>query len=268
MAGTGFFLYLCNCFSIKGVETQVSFVSVTLFTRDNAIDYMRPNIQRFILTTIIGGAVVLLPIFILIWLVKLILQFAENILQPLSTIIDPNGRLPEFFIDFMALCIIIGICFVVGIAVRTRGGKSIFRHIEVQWLEKLPAYSTIREIVQQFTGAKQAPFKTVVTVDVFNTGTRMTGFVTDKPENGLYTVFVPTAPNPTNGFIFHVAKEQLEFTNAKTEDAMRVVIGMGVGSSQLINKEVAQSIRESAEETHQESSDIKPDLPDPAIPGE
>jgi uncharacterized membrane protein len=61
----------------------------------------------------------------------------------------------------------------------------------------------------------------------------MTGFVTEEVGNDLYTVFVPTAPNPTNGFVFHIPASRLQFVEVKTESAMRTVVGMGTGSSCL-----------------------------------
>ena len=70
-------------------------------------------------------------------------------------------------------------------------------------------------------------------VKVFTSDTLMTGFVTEILNEDLYTVFVPTGPNPTNGFIFHVKKDQLVFVDTKPEDAMRTIIGVGTGSGIL-----------------------------------
>lgn len=63
----------------------------------------------------------------------------------------------------------------------------------------------------------------------------MTGFVTDELPNGKLTIFVPTGPNPTNGFIFHVDEDQVEYLDTNTEDAMRSIIGVGVGSADALN---------------------------------
>ncbi|MBT8219547.1 MAG: DUF502 domain-containing protein, partial [Bacteroidia bacterium] len=120
------------------------------------------------------------------------------------------------------------VCFSVGVIVQTQLGKSIFAWVEKEWLLKLPFYKAIKETVQQFSGSKDMPFSKVVLVDVFNTGTRMTGFVTDKLDSGDVTVFVPTGPNPTNGFIFHLKPDQIQELDSSTEEAMRSVIGIGV----------------------------------------
>ncbi|MBK8503269.1 MAG: DUF502 domain-containing protein [Saprospiraceae bacterium] len=89
--------------------------------------------------------------------------------------------------------------------------------------------------MQQFTGAKKMPFSDVVLVDVFSNGTRMTGFITDEHSSGNFTVFVPTGPNPTNGFIFHLKAEQVErLADVKTDDALRSIIAVRVGSAGIM----------------------------------
>jgi uncharacterized membrane protein len=70
-------------------------------------------------------------------------------------------------------------------------------------------------------------------VDLYSNATRATGFVTDKLENGYLTVFIPTGPNPTNGMIYHVLPEQVEYIDVKVEDAMRTVIGVGAGTNKI-----------------------------------
>jgi len=135
----------------------------------------------------------------------------------------------------IAFVLVILLFFFLGLFVRTRIGKNIFDGFERKYLVKLPLYSVIKKTVQQFSGVEKMPFSEVVLVDAYGSGVLMTGFLTDSnPEQGIYTVFVPTAPNPTNGFIFHVQEHQIIHTpNIKTEDAMRTIIGMGVGSEKV-----------------------------------
>ena len=77
------------------------------------------------------------------------------------------------------------------------------------------------------------PFKKVVLVDPFNTGAKMTGFITDETD-GIYTVFVPTAPNPTNGFVFHMPVDQVELLQVDTDRALRSIVAIGVGSNEIL----------------------------------
>lgn len=194
------------------------------------------RLKHFLLTTLIGGVTVILPIVIFAWVIKIVVQLVGAVIAPLSSLTMFNALdISPLVIDLLAIAIIIFACFATGLFVRTRVGNTIYRYIEKQWLERLPVYSSIRDIVQQFTGKKRTAFQQVVLVTPYRSDTQMTGFVTDQ-DGDDFTVFVPTAPNPTNGFVFHMKRAQLTFLDVKTEEAMRTVVGMGAGSQILIKE--------------------------------
>ncbi len=195
------------------------------------------RIRFFLINTLIGGFLVLLPLVIFALLIQLIFNLVKNLLAPISNLLQSELELqmPDYVFSLIAFVVVIVICFLIGLFIRTQVGKNSFAYLERTYLLRLPLYGTIKETVQQFTGAKKMPFSEVVSVDVFSNGTRMTGFITDEHESGNFTVFVPTGPNPTNGFIFHVTKEQItRLEDVKTDDAMRSIIAVGVGSKKIM----------------------------------
>jgi uncharacterized membrane protein len=195
---------------------------------------MMDRLKNFLLTTLIGGITVILPIVIFLWVIKIIVQLVGAVIAPLSSLpIFESLDIPHIVIDLLAIAVIVFACFATGLFVRTRFGNAIYHYIEKHWLERLPIYSSIRDIVQQFTGKKRTAFQQVVILSPYGANTKMTGFVTDE-DGDDFTVFVPTAPNPTNGFVFHMKRDQLTFIDVKTEEAMRTVVGMGAGSQSLI----------------------------------
>lgn len=198
------------------------------------------RIKNFFITTLIGGLVIILPVAIFIVIINLFIRFVNNLLRPLANLINGNQMMSELVVNLVALAIVITFCFFVGLFIRTRAGKNIWAYIESSTLSKLPFYNGIKTTVQQFTGAKKMPFKEVVMVDPFSNGTKMTGFVTDEHKNGTITVFVPTAPNPTNGFIFHMEPEFVEHIDAEPEEALRSIIGIGVGSSEVLDMDTKE----------------------------
>ncbi len=195
--------------------------------------FITRRIRNFLVTTMIGGLVVILPLAILFLLFRFLFRLVDSFLEPLASFIGLNIELNPTLIEILTFLATIVLLFLIGLFVQTRIGNNLFKWFENKWLSKIPFYSTIRETVQQFTGNKKAPFKQVVLVDAFGNGTRMTGFVVDKHDDGGYTIFVPTAPNPTNGFVFHVEPDQVKFCDVSTEDAMRSIVGMGVGSNNI-----------------------------------
>lgn len=168
------------------------------------------------------------------FIISFLFRFINGFIRPLADIIASYTQYSELIVDFLALAAAILFCFIVGLIIRTRFGKNIFTNLESRWLNKLPLYSTIKETVQQFTGAKTMPFSEVVLVRPFSSETAMTGFITEDHGGGNYTVFVPTGPNPTNGFIFHVKEYQIEHLETGTEAAMKSIIGVGVGSNKIL----------------------------------
>ena len=71
-------------------------------------------------------------------------------------------------------------------------------------------------------------------MQIFENDTKVTAFVTGRHDNGMITVFVPTGPNPTSGFIYHLDQKYVHPVDISVEVAMRSVISCGAGSDALI----------------------------------
>lgn len=198
------------------------------------------RLRQFIVNTMIGGVLVILPIALFVVVVRTIVRFVSNLIRPLRGFINLPDLTATWVIDLISLSIILTGFFFLGLIVRTQLGKNFFKTMEETWLVPLPFYSIIRDTVQQFFGNEKMPFSQVVLVKVFSSETLMTGFVTEEISDDLFTIFVPTGPNPTNGFIFHVKRDQLIFVDTKPEDAMRTVIGVGTGSQILFPENALQ----------------------------
>ncbi|MEP1085659.1 DUF502 domain-containing protein [Algoriphagus sp.] len=185
--------------------------------------------------SLIQGFLILLPLTIILVLISFVFNFIFGIVAPVSAMLDPGTDDPHWIINVLSLGIFCVFVFCIGLLVRNKVGKVYFKSFEKKYLTKLPLYNLIHQTVFQFVGLKKLPFSEVVLLDPFRSGTMMTGFVTDQVNEQLYTVFVPTAPNPTNGNIYHVPKELLTFLPTTTQDAMRTVMGMGTGTADMLS---------------------------------
>ena len=200
------------------------------------------KLQRFFITTVIGGLVVVLPLTIFVFLVRLVFQLIFNVVAPIGSLFSFPESVKEWIVNLVALAVVILIFFLIGLFVRTNFGNQLFAMIERDLFSRLPFYNTLRETVRQLIGTNRTPFGRVVLVDVFGTKTKMTGFITDELGNDMYTVFVPTTPNPTNGFLFHCHISQIEFLeNIKSEDALRTIIAIGSGSNLLFKQQAEKN---------------------------
>lgn len=192
------------------------------------------RIKEFFTNTFIGGLVVILPILIFVFLINWIITFFGNLVDPLVKLFPILVNI--YVAKFIAFVIILAICFFIGLFIRTRFGNSLFSWFEIKFLKKLPFYSTIRETVVQFIGNDKTPFSKVVLVKPYGGNAKMIGFVTSKLNDDTYTIFVPTAPNPTSGFVIVLAEADIEHLDISAEEAMRTIIGLGRGAENVLGK--------------------------------
>lgn len=193
------------------------------------------RIRVFVINTMLGGFLVILPLAILFVIFSWMFSFILKIVSPISQLLIFSTEVNTFIANSISIAILLLICFGLGLGIRTAFGKYMFGEIEDKYLSKLPFYRVIRETIKHFSEKnEESPLRQVVLVDVYENSTLQTGFIVDRhDETGRITVFVPTGPNPTNGFIFHVKKHQLIYVDIPVEDAVKSVIGVGSGSKKL-----------------------------------
>jgi uncharacterized membrane protein len=192
------------------------------------------RIKTFIKTSVVGGLAVLLPAALLFLIFKWLFNWITDIIQPLTNMVLARGQFQEFVADAIVIGIILAFCFVVGTVVKTKVGRYIQENLENHILKIAPGYPTIKSIIMQFIGKKKSPFSSVALVRPFENDTLMTAFITDAHDDNWYTVFVPTGPNPTTGFIFHLKGKYVQAVSVTVEEALRTVISCGAGSTHLI----------------------------------
>ncbi len=199
---------------------------------------MLPRTKNFFRTTLLGGIIVILPTIILGFAFKWLFGVVGGGIKPLTNLVVDRIELPDQYEGLIATLIVLAViilgCFAVGLFVKTRIGRWIYEAFESSLLSKAPGYKMIKETVNQFLGKKKSPFSSVALVQIFENDTKVTAFITDQHDNGTITVFVPTGPNPTSGFIYHLDQQYVHPVNVSVEDAMRSVISCGAGSDALI----------------------------------
>lgn len=197
--------------------------------------------NEFIKKTILGGLVIVLPVAILAMGVNWLFNTVTDLIQPLTSLVVDTIGFPELIGDIIVLVAMIASCFIMGWLVSTQLGSLFHQHFDKRLSRLAPGYKLVKDIVGQFLGdSTQSPFTNgeVALVQLFgNSTTLVTAIVTSKHENGNYTIFMPTGPNPTSGNIYHVQASQVTLCpNIKIEEAMRTIIACGAGSGDLFKE--------------------------------
>jgi uncharacterized membrane protein len=96
-------------------------------------------------------------------------------------------------------------------------------------------YNTVKQIVATFGTQNRDLFNKVVLVEFPRKGVYTIGFLTSKTQSEaparvgqeLWTVFVPTTPNPTGGYLLFVPKDEIIELEMSVGDGMKLVISGG-----------------------------------------
>jgi len=194
------------------------------------------KLGSFLKTTLMGGLLVVLPIVLTFLLLRWVFNVVTGLIAPLTEVIVVQTSAQRIVGDILAILIIILIFFFVGLAVKTRFGGYLLCRLEKHILKIAPGYSLFKETLKQLMGKDQRPFSKVVLGKPFGGETLMTGLVADELPDGRFTVFFPSALNPTTGLLCHIKHEDLTHIEVTVEEAMRTIIGCGVGTSELYKK--------------------------------
>ena len=192
------------------------------------------RIKSFFKTSLLGGLIVLLPVGIMAFLIGWVFGLVRRILEPLTKVVTDRSDLHGLLAMVLVICLIVVACFVIGLIVRTQVGRFIHEKLEDHILKIAPGYNLIKETVLQFLGNRPSPFGSVALVRIFGNDTLVTAFVTETHDNGWFSVFVPTGPNPTSGNIYHLEPQYVHKVDLPVEDVMRSIISCGAGSASVI----------------------------------
>lgn len=107
-------------------------------------------------------------------------------------------------------------------------------------LHKIPivntVYKTTQDIIKTLFVSDKNSFKQVVMAPFPNKGSFVIGLISresphycsEKANGQLFSVLIPTTPNPTTGFLLMYKKEDLIFIDMKPEDAIKYIVSCGV----------------------------------------
>lgn len=195
---------------------------------------MRKGFKRYFIT----GLLVVVPLYITVYVLTLIVGFMDNIFNILPMTLRPDTYLPVRIPGQGIVFTIIGI-FLVGVIATNIFGKRLFA-IGERMLLRVPVlrivYNASKQFMETFFSSERDGFRKVVLVEFPRKGVYSIGFVTGrakgelqhKVHEGSISVFMPTAPNPTSGFLIIVEEADTIPMEMSIEDAFKVVMTGGM----------------------------------------
>jgi uncharacterized membrane protein len=187
---------------------------------------------------LIAGLVVILPIWITLLILSFLVDLVDRTFSLLPRQLQPDVLLgvhiPGLGIIFALILILL-----TGMLVTNFVGNW-FLAIWESFLSRIPLVRSIYMAVKQVLNSLFTPggeaFRKVLLIEyprkdiwtiAFQTGSGFT-LPDGKISEELLTVFVPTTPNPTAGFLLMISKQQVVEIKMSVEQALKYIISLGV----------------------------------------
>ena len=184
----------------------------------------------------ITGVVVLIPIGFTLYLTKVLIGISSNLI-PKN--INPNSYLP-FNIPGVEIVISILLITIVGGLSLSFFGRRILKLID-DLFKRIPFLRTVYSAIVQMTetfSKKDDGKRSVVLIEYPRKGVWAVGFATkenkgemaQKTNQKLISVFVPTTPNPTSGFLLMFPIDEVIYLNMTFEEASKFIVSAGTST--------------------------------------
>jgi uncharacterized membrane protein len=194
---------------------------------------------RYFRSRLVGGLLLLIPLAITYLVLSAIWGLLQDPFRPLLSRVP--GPVSGIALDILGFLVLIILIYLVGAVGRTLVGGRILRIWE-SGLDRIPIVRPIYRIARQSTqviaGGMGLQSTSVVMLEYPRAGVLSLGLVTGQYVNAanetFLTIYIPTIPNPTSGFLAMVKKEQVIETDMNFEDAMKIVISAGVLMEEVV----------------------------------
>lgn len=181
----------------------------------------------------ISGILVIVPATVSIWVLWKIFVFLESLIGQWI-----QRAVPQFYVRGLGLISLIALILLLGFFAQNIFGRRIIRYLEKAFVS-IPVfnrlYQFVQSILQQIFRKEKQIFQGVALVKIAE-GVSTIGFITSKEkilheiEDEYWTVFVPTVPNPTSGFVLLIHKDRIKILPITVEAGMKIVLSFGIYS--------------------------------------
>lgn len=188
--------------------------------------------------TLLTGIAILAPLYLTFIIIKFIFNIIATPLSPVVLLFFKSISITipasEPFISIVSFLLTLLLIYFVGLLGRPLITRRLIERIEQIFFSiplVKPIYRTLKEMINLFTASGEESYKRVVSVNFPNEKVQIIGFVTGTVIlNGerYYSVFIPTTPNPTSGFLIYSKATDVKELDITVEDAMKLIVSAGI----------------------------------------
>jgi uncharacterized membrane protein len=199
----------------------------------------RPSTLVLLRNAFLSGVLVLAPLVVTIWAFTKIIDVVGGTFRPLYEHLLPESlqSLPLLW-DLVATLVVLMLVTLLGYLSHYFFGKFLLGIVE-RFVQNIPGigavYHSVKQIVTTFGSERKNLVNKVVLVQFPRAGCWTIGFLTNRTQGEaqsragteMLTVFVPTTPNPTSGFLLILPRHEVVELEMSVGEGMRMIISGG-----------------------------------------
>ena len=183
---------------------------------------------EFVTSTLVGGLLIVVPVYLALLLLLKGMKSAAGLVRPFAALLPDWIPAERFF----SLVLVLTICFLVGVAVRTRSGRAVRERMEVAFFGRLPGYGLIRSLTQRLAGDSDENAWMPALVEIEEA--LVPALIVEELEDGSFTVLVPSAPTPMAGSLYILPSDRVHPVDLPFTKAISVFTKWGTGAGEYV----------------------------------
>lgn len=185
-------------------------------------------VREFLVNALIGGLLIVLPVYLTVLVLLKGMQSVAALVRPAAMLLP--AWMPAEHV--LSLALVLVVCFLIGVAVRTRVGEAVKHWMDRTLFERLPGYGLVRSLTQRVAGESQESAWKPALVELEDA--LVPAFVIEELEDGRFTIFVPSVPTPLAGAIYILARERVHLLDIPFTKAFGSISRWGSGAKDLV----------------------------------
>ncbi|HEY1382814.1 MAG TPA: hypothetical protein VGF43_04320 [Dongiaceae bacterium] len=182
---------------------------------------------EFIKTTMLGGALIIIPAALIVFILAKVARGLKGALEPLAAQLPPGVQFPYM----TEIVTVIAVCFIAGLLVRTRPGRWFGGLIERYVFDRVPGYALARGLTRTSVSGAMAQGMIPALVDMEEG--LVPALIIEQHEDGYVTVFVPSPPVPTVGQTYVFDSSKAHPVDVSLPKFIACITKWGLGAQEL-----------------------------------
>ncbi len=199
----------------------------------------RPGFFGRLRTWLFAGLLVTAPIVITFYLIWWVIHFVDAIVTPMIPLAYQPETLLQFGVPGLGLVIVLIALTFIGALTTSLLGR-YFLSLNDRVLARMPVvrgiYGATKQVFETIFSSKGNAFRSVVLIEFPRPGAWALGFITATTSGEiashaaapLVSIFVPTTPNPTSGYLLFVPKSEVIELQMTVEEGLKMIVSGGI----------------------------------------